>query len=154
MTKFKIYASMNLESLEPWIWTNYDEIDSNGYITITNNSNGKKIKCFKRTIDNNFLNIYNQEGRTKIDSPKDKIIVINEYYRKKLGTETQQECQLSIKKARCFDRLFLNLDHPNPQVQYGNQMAIWSLALGGLSLYSRNTCINFDAFSNFALQIV
>ncbi len=131
--EFKIFASMNIDSLEPWIWTNYDEIDSNGYITITNSSNNKKIKCFKRTIDNNFLKMYNQEGRIKIDSRNDKIIVINEYYRKRLGTETQQECQLTIKKAKYFDQLFFNLDHPNPQVQYGNRMALWSFVFGILS---------------------
>jgi len=126
---------MNVESLEPWIWTNYSKKGLFGYIVITNNLNKKKIKCFKRTIDPNFLNIYNQEGqgRNKIDTNQNRVLVINEYYRKKLEIETGREYDLSINKANYYYRLFLNLDHPNPQVQYGNRMALCSFAFGILS---------------------
>lgn len=135
MENFKIFASMNIDSLEPWIWTNYEN-NSKGFITITNMSNGKKIKCFKRTIDDNFLKIYNKKGEDRIPIEKKEryAIVINEYYRNRLEIETQEKYSLSVSRSNFCELLFLNWHHPNPQVQYGNKMSIWSLALGIFSI--------------------
>lgn len=133
---FKIFASMNIDSLEPWIWTNFEN-NSKGYITIKNKSNGKKIKCYKRTIDDNFLKIYNElgEGRISIDLNKGYYaIVMNEYYRNRLQIKTQEDCELSIEKSGWLELLFLNWYHPNPQVQYGNRMSVFSILLGLIAL--------------------
>lgn len=132
--KFKIYASINTESLEPWIWTNFSAIDSNGFILIRNPTNNKKIKCFKRTIEGNFLRNYNDEGRIRINTDDGNVIVINEYYRKQLNIETQHEYDLDIKKIRFISRLFLNWYHPNLQVQFVNRLTLISILIGLLSL--------------------
>lgn len=132
--KFTIYASISTESLESWIWTNFSSIDSNGYILISNPTNNKKIKCFKRTIDDNFLRIYNDKGRIRINPKDGNVIVINEYYRKQLNIETQHEYDLDIDKVRFTSRLFLNWHHPNSQVQFVNRLTLISILLGLLSL--------------------
>jgi hypothetical protein len=132
--KFKIYASLNLESIEPWIWTNYENPDYKGFIVIINPLNSKKIKCFKRKIDDNFLSNYNKSDRCTIKPENDYVLVINEYYRNKLEIETKHDYDLIVKNVSFLNPLFLNWDHPNPQVQYSNRMTVTSIMFGFLSL--------------------
>ena len=132
--KFKILASMYSESMEGWIWTNYNKPCTNGYILIKNPLNGKKVKCFKRMVDPNFLKRYNEDGkRCKINEGED-VIVMNEYYRNKLEITTKSEHELILKKICFLQYPFLNWSHPNPQVQFPNRATLIAMILAIPSL--------------------
>lgn len=131
--KYRIFASLSEDSLAGYIWSNDISIESNVYIVIENPHNKSRIKCFKRTIDDNFTRRYNDSGRCNL-SDKEQSIIINEYFRKKLGIITQNEYELIIRKANIFDKLFLlHLSHPDPNVQFANRATILSMILGLIS---------------------
>lgn len=67
MTTYNIKPTIAEEALESWIWTNDASVSNKGFIVIKNPKNGNKIKTFKRTIDDNFINIYNQHNTNKIE---------------------------------------------------------------------------------------
>jgi hypothetical protein len=130
---YKIYSSINTESLESWIWTNHDVTDFNNFIQIKNVSNGKTITCFKRTIDDNFLRLYNDDKNRIQITPDDDVIIMNEYYRRKLEIETQKYYDLEIIKIKPYLRPFANWNHPNLQVQFVNRLTFVSILLGIIS---------------------
>ena len=132
--KYLIKAALSQDALESWVWSNDTNITSRGFIIIENTSSNKKIKTFKRTIDENFINLYNKADTKKISS-QDHIIIMNEYLRDRLGVK-QNECfDLRIKSAGFLDKLFfIHLDHPNPTVQYANRATIASCILAIIAL--------------------
>jgi hypothetical protein len=105
--KYTIRPTIAEESLESWIWTNAENISENGFITIK--YNGKKIKTFKRTLDENFAETYNDKKKTtKVNLTDGKsYIVMNEYYRKRLSIEKNKDYELEIKKASWVDQIFI-----------------------------------------------
>lgn len=132
--KYLIKAALTQDALESWVWSNDSNITSRGFIIIENTSNNKKIKTFKRTIDENFINLYNKADTKKIDS-QDHIIIMNEYLRNRLNVKQNESFDLRIKSASLLDRLFfIHLDHPNPTVQYANRATIASCILAIIAL--------------------
>ena len=131
----KIYASLQIDSMEGWVWTNCKVVRGNNLVIITNLKNKKRIKCYKRTIDDNFEKSYNRkgEGRLKLDLNED-VIVMNEFYRTKLKVNTKCHQDLDIRSAKWSERIVTNWNHPNPQVQYSNQMGVWAMLIAILSL--------------------
>ncbi|HTB31276.1 MAG TPA: hypothetical protein VK808_04570, partial [Bacteroidia bacterium] len=113
------------------------KVPSNCFIVIKNPQNNKKIKTFKRTIDENFVNNYNQKKKTiEIDSSDGKTyLIINEFFRNALGIKKHEEVELEIKKASSWQKIFIiHWTHPNPTVQYANRATIVSLILAVIAL--------------------
>lgn len=72
------------------------------YREIKNLANGKVVYCEALQIDKNFLSAYNQPPRINI-SNSDSPLVINGWYRNKLGfLTTQSEVLLEIKPSNCW----------------------------------------------------
>ncbi len=136
MTTYQIMPTIAEESLESWIWTNDTNVSTNGFIVIHNPKNGKSIKTFKRTIDNNFVKNYatHNTNEIELDNGK-KYLIINEYFRIILGVQSNSEMLLEIKRANCFQKLLLiHWSHPNPTVQFGNRATIFSIIVGAIAL--------------------
>lgn len=135
MTKFIIKPTISEESLESWIWTNNESVPK-GFILIKNPQNSKCIKTYKRTLDENFENIYNEKNTSKINIKKfDAYLIINEFYRDVLGIEKHEEVELIISKASLFQKIFLiHWTHPNPTIQFANRATIMSIIFALIAL--------------------
>jgi hypothetical protein len=137
MKEYKILPALKEDALEAWVWMNDSQIPQNIYLIIKNKQYRKSIKTFKRTIDLNYQNNYNaRENTYKIDiQSSHNYIVMNEYYREKLGVNKNCNEYLLIKKANLFQVLFkIPLLHPNPVVQYANRSTIVALIIGIIAL--------------------
>lgn len=134
--KYLIKAALSEEALESWVWSNDSSITSRGFIIIENTANGNKIKTFKRTIDDNYINLYNKADTNKINSQsQDSILIINEYLRNRLLIKQNESFELKITAAGFWDKLFfIHLDHPNPTVQSANRATIVSCILAIVAL--------------------
>ena len=128
---YKVLASLRSDMNEGWVWVSNVDFESRSIIKITNKENRKKIYCECLKIDDNFLKEYNQEGRVPIDEIE-KVIVINEWYRKRLGgLLTKKDYQLEIVAANnWWGRLCSNLSHPQAVVRCATVLAIISVLLG------------------------
>jgi hypothetical protein len=133
---YNIKPTIAEEALESWVWTNDTSVPSKGFIIIKNPTNGKKIKTFKRTIDDNFVLLYNQHNTNQIDINKPiTYLIINEYFRDTLGVRKNEEIELEISKANIFHKLFLiHWCHPNPTVQFANRAMVISIIIGAIAL--------------------
>lgn len=91
---YKIYATLHSEVKKGTVWT-YKEFDDISLIKITNTDNKKSIIVAYRFIDNNFEKKYNEsksKEEYKINNTKQpQPIIIDDYYRKKLGDLTTQK---------------------------------------------------------------
>lgn len=134
---FTIKAALFNESLEAWVWTNDNSFENNNFIIIRNSVKNKSIKTFKRTIDANFVKYYNSQLNTSsINIINGKTyLILNEFYRKQLDVNTNDEVNLEIKhqsKYTIWNRF--NWVHPNPTIQYANKANLLSLILGLIAL--------------------
>lgn len=136
MKKYTIRPSISEEALDSWIWTNDESLASKGFIVIKNPVNKKTIKTFKRTLDENFVKIYNDKDTYKIDLKSDtKYLVINEYFREILGVGKNQELELKIGRATFLQKLFIiHWTHPNPTVQIANRATTISILISLIAL--------------------
>lgn len=135
--KFKIYAALHEESKEGWVWIGLKDIKSD-FIKITNLEKGKSVICERRDIDDNFIKLYNKRETTEDieEEEKENIIVINAYYRGKLGgLETQDEVLLEITETDSIIDKYIKApsDHPNLFVRASMILGSISIILGFLS---------------------
>jgi len=132
-TQYLIKASTIEDSMENWFWTNMDSIS--GTVKIINPLNKKSVIVFKRSIDENFINFYDSKKTIKIKDSKRPLIIINEYYRFKLGIEKNKEYELEIKNASCFNKIFnSNWEHPNPTISLSYKIGLISFLLSITSI--------------------
>lgn len=132
-TQYLIKASTIEDSMENWFWTNVDSI--RGTVKIINPSNKKSVILFKRTIDENFINFYDSKKTIKIRESKRPLIIINEYYRFKLGIEKNKEYDLEIKNVSYFGKIFnSNWEHPNPTISLSYKTTLISVLLSIVSI--------------------
>jgi hypothetical protein len=138
----KIFASLFEDAQQGWVWSNYCGLPPRSVVQITNASNGRSIWCESLVIDGNYLRRYNDGGRIHIESPSE-AIVMNEWYRSKLGYRTQETVQaMTIAPANnLWGRFRACTDHPQVVVRVaawlgfiGVVLGILGIALGILSL--------------------
>jgi len=134
--RYKIFFSLFEEMNSGWVWIGTPKVNQRAIIKITNKENGKKIYCEALLIDNNFLNKYNNVPRIFIEN-SDNPIVINEWYRKKLGNiEAQSEYDLEIEeKDNLWGKLRACSHHPQIIVRTSTWLCIISAILGLLGLF-------------------
>lgn len=134
--RYEIKAALSTDAMESWIWSNDPDITSRGFIIIKNSINGNKLKAFKRSIDANYIRMYNQANTVSIvDQSNNLILIMNEYQRNRLSVTQNNSFELSIKPASTWDKLFrIHLYHPNPTVQYANRATILSCILAVVAL--------------------
>ena len=132
--KVKIRASLKTDSMEGWGWISKQLINENGFYKIEN-PNKKKIICYLRIIDNNFIKNYNLGSTNKIKK-KDNTLIINEYYRNRLNvSQSNESYELKFKKCSSLKKFFsFDYLHPNPYVRQNSKLTILSIILGIISL--------------------
>lgn len=131
---YKVFAALYSESLEGWIWTSNKTLQQNAFIIVTNVNTGKKIRCFHRVVDENFIRKYNRERTINIAS-KDSVVVMNSFYRDLLGVSTGNRVMLSITRAHSITGLiWANWSHPNPLIQLNQRLSAVALIFAVLSL--------------------
>lgn len=140
--EYKVYASLIEDSISGFIWTDDNSIP-NGFVVVSNKSNNKKIRVYKRSIEKNYLDRYNDEHskRYKITNGENKNIVISEFYRNILGISTQKVFDLEIKLQNPLCSFILrNFNHPNPyigpNIVFATTIAFISFSLGMCSSYT------------------
>lgn len=136
---YAIYASTceEMDSCRVWVGNHgVLPFKSRSVVKITNNANGKKIYCEFYSIDKNYINNYNSKQKTVKIKPQQEVMVLNNWYRSKLGIdETKKKYSLTIRKVnRVIGSMMLNLGHPQSVVRMAFWLAGLSAVLGFLSL--------------------
>ncbi|GEM_PF-3566001 len=148
MIKYTIRPSISEEALDSWIWTNDESLTFKGFIVIKNPANRKHIIAFKRSLDENFVKIYNDRYTNKINLKSDtKYLVINEFFRDALGIEKHQELELEIARASFLRKLFIiHWTHPNPTIQIAYRATTTSILISilALALTIFSICLTFS----------
>lgn len=126
--KYKIYAALHSESRTGSVWNN--EKLKNRLIKIINLENNKSIIVSNRKIDSNFEKKYNKGGRIPLIETA---IVIDEFYRNKLGIYSTQEIKLltinPVAKWQIWYNLRYLYEHPDDVVRITFWLAIISIGL-------------------------
>jgi hypothetical protein len=132
---FKIFAALAEESLSPWIWSSYREYKSRTLVIVSLPDKSREICCEYRRIDANFEHIYRDRSRTLGITDPAASIVINEWYREKLGITTQTETALDIRKTSGMIGNFrFYLTHPDRSMRFACHLAFVSVILGSIAL--------------------
>jgi hypothetical protein len=128
-----VFAALKDDINAGWVWVAKPDLPQRAVVRITNRKNDTTVYCEKLAIDDNFLVQYNypQSSRIKITDPT-KSIVINEWYRSKLGNlSTQSEYDLQIDlAANLYGHVRSCIDHPQIVVRLATRLGLWSIALG------------------------
>jgi len=141
----KVLASLHEESREPWIWipNNICGVKSGNVVRVLYTSNQKKIWCICRTLDNDFVQKYNEHDRTyNIKNENDSVVVMSKHYRDKLGIQkTRDDYKFRISRGLpIWGPVRAILHHPDPCYRLLFWLTAISILLGfasiGLSLVS------------------
>lgn len=129
--KYIVYAAPTEEINAGWVWVGSPQLPSRCIIKIKNEQLHATVFCEALQIDENFLNVYNSAGRIPIDQP-DMTIVINAWYRKRLGEiVTQSKQELKITSAdNLWGRIRACIQHPQVVVRLATWLGILSVVLG------------------------
>ncbi|MEZ8097228.1 hypothetical protein ACED51_24285 [Photobacterium swingsii] len=117
-----------------FVWVARKNFKPRSIIKIKNKDNGKVVYCEYLEVDQNFLNDYNKKPRLTIN-PNEDLIVISEWYRKKLGDiPTKQEVDLDINEVDSHWAKFRTcINHPQIVVRLSSWLAVISVCLGIVS---------------------
>ena len=146
--RYKVFHAFREDINAGWLWISLDkdsERRQRGVVKVINPSklNGKRrIYCEALVIDENFRSAYNNEdcsakkGRHEI-KPDQAVIVLNEWYRDKLGVKPGEEVDLGITypcKLNFWANFWACAYHPQVVVRIAAWLALISIVLGILSL--------------------
>jgi hypothetical protein len=128
---YKVLASTRTDMNEGWVWLSNRSYAPRSIIKIKNKSNGAVVYCEALEIDDNFTQEYNQPPRCNID-PADKTIIMNGWYRKRLGgIATKKSHDLEVSEANGFrGRFRASTEHPQVVVRLATWLGVISVALG------------------------
>lgn len=133
--KYKIFAALQEDINTGWVWIGKSKVQQRAVVKIVNKENGKKIYCEALSLDENFKKKYNNEPRIPIKK-LDNSIVINEWYRKRLGNiKTQLDYDLEIEEIdNLCGKVCATLQHPQVVVRIAVTLGIISVILGFFGL--------------------
>ena len=133
--KYKVLASLREDMNEGWVWIANSKFEPRSVVKIKNHTNGKYIYCECLEIDSNYISIYNNPKRLRINE-KENIITINSWYRIKLGSiKTKNIYDIEIKSANNFYGKFMScMHHPQIVVRMATILAGLSIIMGIVSL--------------------
>lgn len=135
MDQFKIYASMYSDIGEGSVWVSGLQFEQREIVKIRNPSNGKRCYCEFLRIEENFKDLYNKTGSRRKTIGNENSIVMNEWYRTKLGVKkTQATITLKLKSPHKWNGWYYKLkacsDHPQIVVRVATNLGIISSVLG------------------------
>jgi hypothetical protein len=146
VNNYKIFAALHEEAKEGWVWLPLDPDLATEHTHIRNPRNGRSIVCERRTADENFVGVYNSTHGTIRLPEFGKFIVINAWYRERLGIfDTKAELPLKVSNASGLWASYRSFRlHPSPAIRTSILLAVISLILGiigflqgALSLWNR-----------------
>ncbi len=132
MGNYKVYVALDAEKNEGWVWLPFDAGLSAEFVTIQNATNSWKIVCERRTVDENFRNVYKATGST-IELPENgRFMVMNAWYRQRLGIfDTKGEVSLEVNNSTGWLAMYhASRQHPNPAIRMSMFIATLSVFLG------------------------
>ena len=132
---YKVLASTRSDMNEGWVWLSNHDYAPRSIIKIKNKSNGTVVYCEALEIDDNFTKEYNQSPRVNID-PTEKTIIINGWYRKRLGgIKTKESHDLEISEGNgLWSKFRASIGHPQVVVRLASWLGVISVALGVLGI--------------------
>ena len=138
--KYRIYAAIRDDVSSGWIWINNKKIQQRSILFIYNPQNKKYLYSEALKIEGNYLRNYNQSNSGRIPlligNENEPVIVINEWYRHKLGDiQTQEYCELEItEENNCVGWIMACLHHPQIIVRIATILAIISIFISIISV--------------------
>lgn len=135
--KLKVFASLAEDINNGWVWVPESLVADRTVVRIKNKNPGNSVYCEALPIGENYLKRYNTNNRTYKINDTNVSIVMNEWYRKKLGiTKTQEELEFDIvTKDNPWGHLRASLQHPQIVVRLAMELAIIGLVLGVVGIY-------------------
>ena len=86
MKMMKIYAALHEDIAEGFVWLKQEGLTARCIVKIINKDNKRRVYCEALQFEKNFLNLYNRNGRKKIEvADQTTSIVMNHWYRSRLG---------------------------------------------------------------------
>lgn len=135
--KLIVFASLSEDINNGWVWLPEAFIPKRIVVKVQNLDNKKCVYCEALPIGNNFVKRYNNaDGTYKIEDPNS-CIVLNEWYREKLGIDsTQIEQKFKVTLAdNPFGHFRASFSHPQIVVRLAMELALIGLILGIISLW-------------------
>jgi hypothetical protein len=128
----------------PYIWFSKLPCPSRRIVLIKNKSNGKSVWCEVILAQDNFIERYNRNARTKKVSSDTPFLVSNEWYRDHLGLAKHETATLEL-RAFPWLPLFVaqalsSFRHPDNSVRLATDIALVSLLLGVIGLLLGALC--------------
>ena len=132
---FTVYAAKHEDIANCSAWVQHKDItlfETRSIVKITNLETDKSVRCELYKADRNFRTYYGNSDTTIPITENIDAIVLNYYYREKLGIEnTFDTPALSIQKsAPLVGVIGLNLSHPQTIVRLATWLGIISVVLG------------------------
>ena len=135
--KLRVFASLSEDINDGWVWLPESVVPKRVVVEIRNFDNKKSVYCEALPIGKNFVKRYNRSDDTTEIKNSDSCIVLNEWYREKLGIDsTQTEHEFKVTTAdNPYGHFRASLAHPQIVVRLAMQVAIVGLVLGIISLW-------------------
>lgn len=136
MSKWLIFPALHEEAKEGWVWVSRLHNPMTTHIFLKNRTNGRRVVCEQRLVDDNFRRIYNANPRAPLPHGED-FLVVSAYYRERLGLPSVAESapDLEVLPSRGpIAGLRAGMAHPSSAIRTATWLGLLSLALGGLSV--------------------
>jgi len=131
----KIYPALHEDISSGWVWIGVGESFQRSVIRIECKETKRSIYCEALKLDENYMKRYKERTRHLIDPPE-KALVINEWYRQRLGNlKTQIEYNFKIKsRVKIIGRLKALIGHPQAPIRISFWLAFISIFVGFIGL--------------------
>ncbi len=131
--KYIIKAALSEDINSSYIWFSSLPCSSREIVKIINTNTAKTVWCEVIVADDNYIKRYNQNPKTKDINKDIPFIVMNEWYREKLGLNKNIYCEIKIKSLwipASIRQLYASLAHPDNTVRLAAYLAFISVGLG------------------------
>ena len=131
MRNMRIYASLDDDIGEGYVWLRKAGLPPRGIVKITHTDSGRTVLCEALKFEDNFLKKYNQSPRFTINNPESSV-VMSGWYRARLGDlQSQREYTLDIAKDDSWcGKIRACMHHPQVVVRVAVWLGLLSVALG------------------------
>lgn len=136
MSKWLVYPALHEEAKEGWVWASRLDEPTIPHVLLKNLTNGRRVVCEQRLVDDNFRRTYNQKPRADLPHAED-FLVVSAYYRGLLGLHivAGDAADLEVLPSRGpIAGLRAGTTHPSSAVRTATWLGILSALLGALSL--------------------
>jgi hypothetical protein len=127
----KIYAALTEDINFGWVWVGDFKGVQRSVVKLEHRTNNKSVHCEVLKIDTNFKKRYEQGNTNNIQEDTD-AIVLNEWYRSKLGirtTQVDEPVQVTVANG-CLGKFCACIDHPQVVVRLATWLGVISVMLG------------------------